>query len=250
MIPDVYRTLWRHKVLIVVMTSVLVGATAVLTSRQTKLYTASSLVRVQHNVQDSQEALGALMTGERLARTYEPVAETKSVRNLANARLQGKVPDDTFVVDAKQLSDLDLLKVEVTHRDPKVAAAVANTIPVALTRFIDKTDTFPDKITMVERASPPTTPSSPNLTLRLVIALMLGLILSSGLALFREMLSDRIEGPDELERLTGHPVIATIPTLKLSPVPTVVSVKEPQEQVDEIQARAAVKRAAGARAHG
>jgi capsular polysaccharide biosynthesis protein len=248
MISDVYRTLWRHKVLIVVMTAVLVGATAVLTSRQTKLYTASSLVRVQHDVGDGQEALGALMTGERLARTYEPVAETTSVRNLAKARLQGKVPDDTFVVDAKQLSDLDLLRIAVTHRDAKVAAAVANAIPVALTSFIDKTDTFPDTITMVERASPPTTPSSPNLKLRLVIALMLGLILSSGLALFREMLSDRIEGLEELERETGHAVIATIPNLKLFPVATVVSVKEPQERIDEIQARAA-KRAAGASAH-
>jgi capsular polysaccharide biosynthesis protein len=250
MIADVYRTLWRHKVLIVVMTALLVGATAVLTSRQTKLYTASSLVRVQHNVRDSQEALGALMTGERLARTYEPMAETKSVRNLAKARLQGKVPDDTFVVDAKQLSDLDLLNIAVTHRDPKVAAAVANAIPAALTSFIDRTDTFPDTITVVERASPPTTPSSPNLRLRLVIAFMLGLILSGGLALIRDMLSDRIEGPEELERLTGHPVIATIPNLKLFPVPTVVSVTEPHEQVDEIQARAAAIRAAGASAHG
>jgi capsular polysaccharide biosynthesis protein len=250
MISDVYRTLWRHKVLIIVTTLLLVAVTAILTSRQTKLYTASSLVRVQHNIQDSQEALGALMTGERLARTYEPVAETKSVRHLVETRLQDKLPDDTFVVDATQLSDLDLLKIAATHRDPKVAAAVANAIPAALTSFIDKTDTFPDTITMVERASPPTTPSSPNLRLRLVIALMLGLILSSGLVLFREMLSDRIEGPEELEKLTGHPVIATIPPLKLFPVPTVVSVKEPQERVDEIQARAAAKRAAGARDHG
>lgn len=250
MISDVYRTLWRHKVLIVVMTTLLVAATAVLTSRQTKLYTASSLVRVQHNIRDTQEALGALMTGERLARTYEPVAETNSVRHLVRARLQGKLPDDTFVVDAKQLSDLDLLKISATDRDPKVAALVANTMPAALTSFIDKTDTFPDTITMVERASPPTTPSSPNLKLRLVVALMLGLILSSGLALFREMLLDRIEDPEELERLTGHPVIATIPALKLFPVPTMISVKEPQEQVDEIRARAAAKRAAGARTHG
>jgi len=249
MISDVYRTLWRHKMLIVVMTAVLVGATAVLTSRQTKLYTASSLVRVQQNIRDGQEALGALMTGERLARTYEPLAETKSVRNLAKARLHGQEPDDTFVVDAKQLSDLDLLKIAVTHRDPKVAAAVANAIPVALTSFIDKTDTFPDTIMTVERASPPTTPSSPHLKLRLAIALMLGLILSSGLALLRELLSDRIEGAEELERLTGHPVIATIPNLKLFPAPT-ISVKQPQEQVQEIRTSAAANGTAGVSANG
>jgi succinoglycan biosynthesis transport protein ExoP len=250
MTSDVYRALWRHKVLIVVTTAVLVGATAVLTSRQTKLYTASSLVRVHHNVRDGQEALGALMTGERLARTYEPLAETKSVRNLAKARLQGKLPDDTFVVHATQLSDLDLLHIAVTHRDPKVAAAVANAIPVALTSFVDKTDSSPDTITTVEPASPPTTPSSPNLRLRLVIALMLGLILGSGLALFREMLLDRIEGAEELEKLTGHPVIATIPNLKLFPAPMIVSVDEPPAQVEEIQTRAAAKRTARTNAHG
>ena len=228
MISDVYRALWRHKMLIVAMTALLVGTTAVLTSRQTKLYTASSLVRVQQNINDGQEALGALITGERLARTYVPVAETKSVRDLAKAELRGRVPDDTFTVDAQQLSDLDLLNIAVTHRDPKVAAAVANAVPAALTSFNDRTDTFPDTITTVERASPPTTASSPNLKLRLVIALMLGLILGSGLALFREMLSDRIEGAEELERLTGHPVIATIPNLKLHRALTLVSDPHPQ----------------------
>jgi capsular polysaccharide biosynthesis protein len=250
MISDVYRALWRHKLLIVVMTAVVVGTTFVLTARQTKLYTASSLVRVQQNVQNGQEVFGALMTGERLARTYEPMAETKSVRNRTKALLQGKVPDDNFVVHATQLSDLDLLEIAVTDRDPKVAAAVANAVPAALTGFIDTTESFPDTITMIERASPPTTPSSPNLRLRLVIALMLGLILSSGLALSKERLSDRIEGAQELETLTGHPVIATIPNLKLSPAPTVVSETQPQAQFEEINNRAAAKRAARSTAYG
>jgi polysaccharide biosynthesis transport protein len=250
MTSDVYRTLWRHRVLIVALTALLVGATAVLTSRQTKLYTASSLVRVRDDVRGGQEDLGALMTGERLARTYEHVAETKAVRNLARAQLQGSSPDDTFVVNASQVSDLDLLNIAVTHRDPKVAAAVANAIPVALRSVIDRTDSSRDSITMMEPASPPTTPSSPNLRLRIVIALMLGLILGSGLALLREMLSDRIDGAEELEKLTGHPVIATIPSLKLLPVPTIVSDEAPQAQVDEIQTRAAAKRTARARAHG
>jgi capsular polysaccharide biosynthesis protein len=250
MISDVYRALWRHKLLIVAMTAVVVGTTFFLTARQTKVYTASSLVRVQQNVQNGPEVFGALMTGERLARTYEPMAETKSVRNRVKARLQGTVPDDTFVVDATQLSDLDLLEIAVTHRDPKVAAAIANAVPAALTSFIGTTETFRDSITMVERASPPTTPSSPNMRLRLVVALMLGLILSSGLALFRETLSDRIEGAEELERLTGHPVIATIPKLQLSPAPTVVSDRQPEGQFEEIHNGAAAKRAARSSAYG
>jgi len=202
------------------MTAVVVGAAYFLTTRQTKMYTASSLVRVQQNVRNTEEAFGALLTGERLARTYEQIAETDSVSNLVKTQLRGTVPADAIAIDAAQVSNLELLGISVTYKDPEVAAIVANAVPRALATFIERTGSFRDTITVVERASVPTSPSSPNLRLNLALALLLGLILSAGLALLRDSLSDRIESIEELEKIAGHPVIAVIPNLKFMQAPT------------------------------
>jgi capsular polysaccharide biosynthesis protein len=213
-ISDVYRMLWRQRIFVLVVVVVVVGAAYVLTSRQTKLYTASSLVRVQQDVRTTEEAFGALLTGERLARTYQRIAETDSVRELVKTQLRGAVPSDAVVVDAHQVTGLELLQISVTNERPAVAAAVANAVPAALARFIERTGSFRDTITVVERASPPGAPSSPNLRLNLMLALLLGLLLAGGLALIRETLSDRVDDLEELEKVTGHPVIAMIPNLR------------------------------------
>ena len=220
-ISDVYRTLWRQRVFVVVLTCLVVAGAYVLTSRQTKLYTASSLVRVQQQVRTSEEAFGALMTGERLARTYERIAETDSVRDRVAANLRGSVPDDAIAIDAAQLSNLELLQISVTNADPVVAARVANAVPPALASFIKATGSFRDSITFVERATPPSVPTSPNLKMNLILAFLFGVILSAGLALLRDSLSDRIEGVEELEKVAGHPVIAVIPNLKFQPAVSV-----------------------------
>jgi capsular polysaccharide biosynthesis protein len=250
MVSSVYRALWRHRLFMVVITGVVVVVASAFTARQPKLYTASSLVRVQQQVRDAQDVFGALQTGERLARTYERIAETESVRALVRARLRGSVPADAVVVDAKQLSNLELLQIGVTNRDPEVAATVANAVPAALAAFVKTTDTDGERITVVERASPPATPSSPNMRLNLALAFLLGLILSGGLALAKETFSDRIEGAEELERSTGHPVIATIPDLKFTPLQSSLPAEEPQRQLGELDTTTAARPTAGSLPHG
>ena len=214
MVSDVYRTLWRSKLLIILIAGIVVATVFVLTSRETKLYTAASLVRVQQTVKREDEVFGALLTGERLARTYERIAETFSVRQLVDEGLPGNLSSDGTEIEASQLSNLELLQIAAIGPDPEVAAAVANEVPDALANFIEETGTLHDTITVVERAGVPSSPSSPNVKLNLTLALMLGLILGGGIALLKESVSDRIKDLEELERVTRHPVIATIPNLK------------------------------------
>jgi polysaccharide biosynthesis transport protein len=217
-VSDVYRTLWRNRLFVLLITAIVVASAFVLTSRQTKLYTASSLVRVQQTVQNEEEVFGALLTGERLARTYEHIVETSSVGDLVRDELRGRVPTRSFAIGATQLSNLELLRISVTDPDPRVAEVAANTVPVVLGRFIARTGTFRDTITVVERASEPTVPSSPNLRLNIVIAVMLGLILGGALAVLKESVADRIGSIEELEKSARHPVIAVIPNLKFAPI--------------------------------
>jgi capsular polysaccharide biosynthesis protein len=246
-ISGVYRTLWRHKLLVLGMTWLVLVTALVFTSRQTKLYTATSLVRVHQNVENAGDVFSALLTGERLARTYVDIAQTDSVRDLVRAELRGVVPAEAVVVEASQKDDLELIEISVTNADPVVAATVANAVPGALSTFTEKTGSDHDTITTVDRASAPTAPSSPNLAMNLTIALMLGLILSAGVALLKQTFSDRIEGADDLEKLTGRPVIATIPNVKFAPLAVVFPEHQADEYVPQIHVAAPAPRRRAAR---
>lgn len=216
-VSAVYRTLWRQKAFILLMTAALVGTVYVVTARQTKLYTASALVRVEQKVTQANDVYGALITGERLARTYAVIAETESIRSIVRSRLPPSIPDDQIGVSASQVSTLELIRLAVTNSDPRLAARIANAFPGALSSFVERNGAPREIITTVERAKTPSAASSPNLRLNLILAVLLGLILSSALALLLEAFSDRVGSVEDLENLTGYPVIATIPSLRFVP---------------------------------
>jgi capsular polysaccharide biosynthesis protein len=115
---------------------------------------------------------------------------------------------------AENVQDLDLLSITARSESPRDALVAAAAAPDALRRFIRRTAPPSERVVTVKA---PTSSSvvSQHLALNVTIALMLGLIFSSALALLLELFRDRLPEADELEVAVGHPVLATIPTLRL-----------------------------------
>ena len=211
---DAYRALWRHKWFVLLLTAGLVAAAWALTKQQQKIYKASTLIRVQQRTDNPEQVLGALETGQRLAQTYARIIETSTMAHRIFDELGQRIPYSAIKVSAAPVQDLELVTISASATSPDRAKAVANAAPPALRAFIRATGTPTDQVITVERAGRPSRPASPNLKLNLALALMLGLVFNGALALLIEVLSDRLPSPDELERVTGRPVIATIPNLK------------------------------------
>ncbi len=218
-VADVYRALWRHKLFILAGTAIVLGIAWYLTSTKPKVYQASALIRVQQRITDPTQALGALQTGERLVRTYARIARTRTIAATIARQLEGRVPaEEVFgAIRAHQVEDLELLSITARSRDPSHAALIANAAPEALRSFIARTGTTRDQVITVQSATVPRSPSSPDLTYNLLMALLLGLILNGGVALVLELLLDRVSSLDELERVAGRPILATVPILELRP---------------------------------
>jgi capsular polysaccharide biosynthesis protein len=216
-VPDLYRALWRHKLFILVMTSALAVAAWYLTSQQQPEYRASALVRVQQTITDPAEAFGALQTGGRLARTYASIARTDTIARKIYADLDEKVPfpEINRHISARQVEDLELLWITARSRNPERARLIAEAAPRALRSFIEETGTLRDQVITVQAPSRPGHPSSPNVRMNVIIAVVLGLIFNGGLALLIEVLRDRVGTTEELETLAGRPVLTTVPLLDL-----------------------------------
>ena len=68
-----------------------------------------------------------------------------------------------------------------------------------------------NNIAVVDPALVPRAPFSPNLGRTLLVATVIGLLVSIGLAFLLELLDDRIHTPEEMERVTQLPVFGAVP---------------------------------------
>jgi polysaccharide biosynthesis transport protein len=68
-------------------------------------------------------------------------------------------------------------------------------------------------IRVVDPALVPTYPSRPQKTRNILLAILVGLVGGIGLAVFREYLDNTVKNPDDIERLTGLPSLAVVPSM-------------------------------------
>ncbi len=236
-VGEVYRALWRHKLFIALLTACIVGAAWYATFREQRIYQASALVRIQQHVDNPNDVFGALETGGRLAETYTRIVETTTVAHGIASLLHGRVPYRDVVgnVSARQVQDLDLLEIQAKSPDPRVAALVANAAPSALRNFVRRTATQGDQIITVQPATVPRSPASPNETLNLAIALLVGLLLNGLLALLIEVIGDTVNNVEEFEGLTGSALLGVIPSLELTSPAASASPRPDERALDPVR---------------
>ncbi len=150
------------------------------------------------------------------SQTYAELAGNDAVLERAVA---GLGLDDATVrtaVVTAQASDITrFLKITVRHDDPEDAAAIANSIAAELKRIADSepADAAASRvgdITIIEPASTPGSPVSPDVKLISVLGAMAGLVATAAIVLGIEYRQNRVHTPDDVEALTGSPVVSRI----------------------------------------
>lgn len=68
-------------------------------------------------------------------------------------------------------------------------------------------------IRVVDQALIPAFPLGPERTRNILLSILVGLVGGIGLAIFREYLDNTVKSPDDIERLTGLPSLAVVPSL-------------------------------------
>ena len=252
---DVYRALWRHKLLIGVLTTAFVAATWYVTSQQTRTYEASTLVRAQVRGPAAGNASAALQASQDLARTYAKMilsgaltddvqrlvaacAEKRSSVSPTSARVEspkgagkagapscgwlgskrsGRVlPRNISEVTLSAEPVQELPLLTLTARSKRPSSALIVADAAApALREFIRMTAPLSERVVTVKAATESSPVSRHLALNIAIALMLGLIFNGALALLIEFFRDRLPEPDQIEQALGYPVLATIPVLRL-----------------------------------
>ncbi|HEY4377805.1 MAG TPA: polysaccharide biosynthesis tyrosine autokinase, partial [Acidimicrobiales bacterium] len=110
-----------------------------------------------------------------------------------------------------------LMTVSVLDGDRHQAARIANAVAdelIPVVEHVERTEASkvsPVRLTIAQRATVPTAPVSPNPTLDIGLALVVGLGLGIGAALLRGVLDTRVHEVTQLAAVTGAPVLAALP---------------------------------------
>lgn len=153
--------IWRWLWLIVVCT-LLAGATAYVVSRNsTPIYRASVTLLINQAQNPSMTDYTAILTSERLARTYSELLKTRPILEQVAERLGLEDPQKLgAAISVQPVRDTQLIRLSVESPSPELAAEIANTIPqvfaeqnerLQLGRFASSKENLAREIAAVQR---------------------------------------------------------------------------------------------------
>ena len=182
----------------------------------TPMYTASVTVYVNSTKTAGEEVMfissSTITAAQRLVNTYMKIIESDSVlTKVAEAsKLDISSGDIGRAMSAEQVGNTELFKVRISHRDPKLAAQIANAVaevaPGEIEKVVEGSSTK-----IIDFAKVPSVPSSPNVRKNCLLGGVIGFVLVLIYLTVCFRLDVRIKDEDELASLFDAPVLGQIP---------------------------------------
>lgn len=163
----------------------------VFTYSKSPLYTATATYIVVpgtsfKDVRDFTNSLDMLGRRDAIAMTFAEIAPSKRVNKLAIEQL-GMASGKDYDVSSTLRAGTNIIEISVTGPAPQVCSDMANTIGNIVEDYVKGLyEVF--VLVLLDEASPPHTPVSPNYSLNIILSAVLGLVLGGGLAFLSKYL--------------------------------------------------------------
>ncbi|AER43849.1 Cps2B [Streptococcus suis A7] len=209
------KTIWRKKFLIL-LTAVLTAGLAFVYSSflvtpqydsTTRIYVVSQNVEAGAGLTNQE-----LQAGTYLAKDYREiilsqdvltqVATELNLKESLKEKISVSIPVDTRIVS-----------ISVRDADPNEAARIANSLRTFAVQKVVEVTKVGD-VTTLEEAVPAEEPTTPNTKRNILLGLLAGGILATGLVLVMEVLDDRVKRPQDIEEVMGLTLLGIVPDSK------------------------------------
>jgi len=116
-------------------------------------------------------------------------------------------------LDVQVPLNTSLINIKVTDRDAQRAAGLANALAAQLSTAVESLSPkgAPVRAELIEAAGVPPKPSSPSIPLFALLGLLGGLVLAIGYLVIVELVVARVDSTEQVEAVTGSPVLASVP---------------------------------------
>lgn len=158
------------------------------------------------------ESMNGLNYAQKLVNTYIEMLETNSFFEKVEKKSGENIPLEEFkkTIKFSTLNDTEVFEANVSAHTPEEAKKTADVIESLTPSIISQFKTGAS-LKIVDPASYPDKPSSPNVALDTVIGLLLSLILAGTAFLLRDSLDVRIKNEEDITQNYNLPILASVP---------------------------------------
>ena len=155
-----------------------------------------------------------LIAAQSLVKTYGEILDSRSTleRVVEKAEVLYTWEDVSEMITYAPANGTEIMQVTVTCEDPYEASKIANTIaevlPTRISEIIDGAS-----MTVVDSAIPELEKVAPSITRYTAVALVLGLIISTGVLVVMALLDDTIHDEEYILRTYNYPILGKVPNL-------------------------------------
>lgn len=220
---ELFNNIKKHTLLIIIL-GLLVGGIAygissfVLTpkydSNTTMIISNSTNVDSQNMPQANVE-LSQINANKALISTYSEIVKSRGIADkvISNLNLDMDYEEFSEKVSIESVKDTQIISVMVVDTIPERAQDIANETANIFKDSIGDIMKV-DNVQILDGATLPEKPSSPNIMRNTAIGVVLGLILGVMIAIFKELADTTIKSQDDINNYFDLPVIGIIPDKK------------------------------------
>ncbi len=182
-----------------------------------KLLVSNTVNTVSEDGSVAAESINTLNASARLLSTYIEIFKTDSFLSkiAADSGTKYTVGQIKGMVTYTSLNQTEVLQVSVLCQDKIDARQICELILDNAQSEVERIGSG-GSVTIVDEASSPTTPTSPNKTLNSIIGVLLGIILGVLIIFVIEFFDIRIKTEDDLVSKFDLPILGVIPDLESS----------------------------------
>ena len=149
---------------------------------------------------------------QKLAITYGEIIKSRAVITPTIEKLDLNMTYEALAsaVSVTNVSDTQIIKISVQHENPKVAMKICNTIPSIFSEEVQRI-VKSSGVEVIDKAILPTNPIKPNKKMNVLIAMVLGVMVSVFIIFLIEALNTKIKEPRDIEEKLGIPVFGVVP---------------------------------------
>ena len=213
------RALWKRAWLIALATVIAAAGTFIYSKTMVQPTYRSGFTTYVNNKLEidnmGSTSVSDLNASYALAYTYESIIISRSVIDDAVelCKVNGTYPTGekvTYKVSTSVAEKAPVISVYVEAPDPvfahDLAVAIAQVAPRHVERVVEGSS-----MRIIDEATLPGAPSSPNNTRNAILGALIGLVLSCLAVIALEFYLDKVQSPDDLEKRYDIPVLGTIP---------------------------------------
>ncbi|PYZ92571.1 capsule biosynthesis protein [Salipaludibacillus keqinensis] len=222
-LKEIVETLKKRIKMIIAITVAAVALAAVVSYFMlTPSYSSSTQLLVNQSTEEGQAyTSGELRTNLDLINTYNVIITSPRILEptLEELNLERSMGALRNQINVSAEGDSQVVTISVEDDNPAMAVQIANAVGEVFQRdIVDIMNVDNVSILSAAELSDSPSPVSPNPTLNMAIAMVVGLMAGVGLAFLLEFLDNTVKTEDDVEQKLGIPVLASIATIDASKV--------------------------------